>query len=119
MKLLILSCATGEGHNSAANALIEAAQRKGCEYILADPLNFRSKNAAKIAANTYNGLIKNVPAVFGAIYGVGALYSSTGLTSPVYWPMPVTPASCAPTSRRRALTPCSVPTCSRWRPLPR
>ncbi len=85
MKLLILSCATGEGHNSAANALIEAAQRKGCEYILADPLNFRSKNAAKIAANTYNGLIKNVPAVFGAIYGAGALYSSTGLTSPVYW----------------------------------
>ena len=40
--------------------------------------------AAKIAAGTYNGIIKNVPAVFGAIYGAGALYSATGWTSPIY-----------------------------------
>lgn len=85
MKLLILSCSTGEGHNSAANALVEAAQRKGCECTLADPLDFRGKKAAKIAANTYNGIIKNVPALFGAIYGAGALYSATKLTSPVYF----------------------------------
>ena len=84
MKLLVLSCATGEGHNSAANALIEAIERKGYEYTLADPLDFRSKKAAKIAANTYNGIIKNAPAVFGAIYGVGALYSATKITSPIY-----------------------------------
>ena len=81
MKLLILSCATGEGHNSAANALIEAAQRKGCEYILADPLNFRSKNAAKIAANTYNGLIKNVRQIVPevGVCGVTALTRSTAV----------------------------------------
>ena len=84
MKLLVLSCATGEGHNSAANALIEAIERKGYEYTLADPLDFRSKKAAKIAANTYNGIIKNAPAVFGAIYGVGVLYSATKITSPIY-----------------------------------
>lgn len=85
MKLLVLSCATGEGHNSAANALIEAIERRGCTHTLADPLDFRGKKAAKIAANTYNGIIKNVPAVFGAIYGAGALYSATKLTSPVYF----------------------------------
>lgn len=84
MKLLILSCATGEGHNSAANALVEAAKRKGHEVVMTDPLDFRGKRAARIAAGTYNGIIKNAPAVFGAIYNAGALYSATGWTSPIY-----------------------------------
>ena len=75
MKLLVLSCATGEGHNSAANALIEAIERKDYEYTLADPLDFRSKKAAKIVM-AIASILQTVPsfallALMIPLFGVG------------------------------------------------
>ena len=85
MKLLLLTCPTGEGHNSAAQALSEAAQDLGIQAQIADPLVFGSQRAGRMAASCYNTIIRRTPRLFGAIYKAGDLYSATRLTSPVYW----------------------------------
>ena len=85
MKLLLLSCPTGEGHNSARRALAEELKRQGVEYVLADPVGFQSKRARELVAAAYNGLIRRAPTVFGMVYRAGAVYESTGLRSPVYY----------------------------------
>lgn len=85
MKILILSCSTGEGHNSAAYAMQDAFTKRGAVCEVADPLGFGGSKPKRVVANTYNNIIKNTPAVFGAIYKVGSLYSSTRLPSPVYY----------------------------------
>lgn len=85
MKLLILSCGTGQGHNSAARAVEEACRRRQIDCVTADPLSFGHKKAARVVAATYNGIIKNTPRAFGVIYKAGDLFSSTRLRSPVYF----------------------------------
>lgn len=84
MKVLILSCSTGEGHNSAAYAVSEALERKGAECVLCDPVGFQSERAKNIVSAAYNNLIKKVPAAFGVIYKAGDWYSGTELPSPIY-----------------------------------
>ena len=85
MKILLLSCGTGEGHNSAAHAIAEQLTAKNIAYVLADPVSFGSEKAQKIVSASYNQMIKKIPGAFGAIYKMGDLYSSTKLTSPVYF----------------------------------
>lgn len=85
MKVLILSCGTGEGHNSAAYAIAEALTKQKIEYELVDPIAFKSEKAKRMVSATYNNMIKKIPAAFSAIYKVGDLYSSTKLTSPVFF----------------------------------
>ena len=85
MKILILSCRTGEGHNSAAKAVKEALDGFGAECELADALTFSGRRPNEIVTNSYNRIIVKAPGMFGLIYKAGDLYSSTGLASPVYW----------------------------------
>ena len=85
MKVLLLSCSTGEGHNSAARALMEEFLRCGAECEIADPVSFKSGRAQRLVSSCYNNLIKKTPRAFGAVYRAGALYDSTGITSPVYY----------------------------------
>ncbi len=84
MKVLILSCHTGEGHNSAARAIAEALTARGAQWELADPVAFKSERARRFVAGFYNGMIRKTPGAFGALYKVGRIYSDTGVTSPVY-----------------------------------
>lgn len=85
MKVLILSCNTGQGHNSAALAVAEAFARKGVLYTLLDPLTLGRKHTARAVSATYSGMMKKTPAVFGALYRIGGVYSNAGLPSPVYY----------------------------------
>lgn len=85
MKVLILSCSTGEGHNSAAHALQEALEARGAACVLTDPVAFGSERAMNAVAKTYNNIIKKVPAAFGVIYKAGDWYSSKALPSPIYY----------------------------------
>ena len=84
-KILILSCSTGEGHNSAARAVQSVMEKEGYACVMADPVAFQSKRMEHLVAALYNNTIKKRPQVFGAVYKLGALYSSSGLPSPVYW----------------------------------
>lgn len=84
MKTLILTCGTGEGHNSAAKALEELIKNGGNDCAVRDPLEFKSAKSAKRTADAYNRTVKHAPALFGIAYIAGVLYDNTGLTSPVY-----------------------------------
>lgn len=84
MKILVLSCSTGEGHNSAAKAVCEALSNAGAEWELKDPVSFNHEKSPKRIASAYNNLIKKAPAAFGAVYKIGACYSATKLPSPIY-----------------------------------
>ena len=84
-KVLILTCSTGEGHNSAAYALQTAFEDRGVSVELADPVSFRSDRTKQLVASLYNRTIKKAPAVFGAVYRLGDAYSASNLPSPVYW----------------------------------
>lgn len=85
MKLLILSCSTGEGHNSAAHALMECAAERGIDCEIADPIAFGSERARKVVAVCYNGMIQYVPRLFSVVYRAGNMFERTGIPSPVYF----------------------------------
>ena len=85
MKVLILTCSTGEGHNSAAQAVRAALESRGAVCQIKDPVSFASERMSQLTAELYNNLIRYKPALFGAVYRLGNLYASSHLPSPVYW----------------------------------
>ena len=84
MRILILSCSTGDGHNSAARALCEAAERRGVYAELRDPVAFGGERARRAVAELYNGMIRRTPRLFGAVYRIGDAVGRSPLPSPVY-----------------------------------
>lgn len=46
-KILLLTCGTGEGHNSAASAVAEALHARGVETVRRDPVSFAGEKAKK------------------------------------------------------------------------
>lgn len=83
-RILILSCFTGEGHNSAARAMHSAFDALEVPSRIMDPVSFQGKHAQHFISSFYNGMIRRSPGAFGALYKVGALYDATGWVSPVY-----------------------------------
>lgn len=84
MKILILSCSTGEGHNSAAKAIAESLRLKDIDCDICDVLTFKSVKASRRAANLYSTVIKKTPALFGVVYTLGKVYDNLRLPSPIY-----------------------------------
>ena len=84
-KILILSCNTGEGHNSAAHAIEDAASARGIETVITDPISFGSERIKTWVSSGYNNIIKRTPRLFGAIYKAGDLIDKTRLKSPIYF----------------------------------
>ncbi len=85
MKVLILSCNTGQGHNSAALAVEEALRLQGAECTVRDALTLSGKNTSKYAENIYVSITTHIPAAFGGIYHLGSFISNSRVKSPVYW----------------------------------
>ena len=83
-KVLLLSCSTGEGHNSAAYAIENELEKFGCEYAHVDPVSFKSERSKEIVASLYNNMIKKSPSLFGLVYKAGDIYERTKIISPVY-----------------------------------
>ena len=88
MKVLILSCNTGGGHNAAGAAVAEALERRGHTAVLTDFLSLAGEKVSKAVCGTYIGVVKNAPLVFGVTYGLGRAVSNAdrafGVHSPVY-----------------------------------
>lgn len=84
MKVLVLSCSTGGGHNKAAANIVGNLQSHG---ILATYQNylelFDRKNQTLVEEFYYKSLLGNGK-FFKEIYKLGELYNKTKLTSPVY-----------------------------------
>ena len=83
-RILILSCFTGEGHNSAAKAMHSAFDALEVPSRIMDPVSFQGKHAQHFISSFYNGMIRRSPGAFGALYKAGTLYDATGWVSPVY-----------------------------------
>lgn len=84
MKILILSCGTGGGHNSAAIAVKEALEEQGAEAVFKEYLEITEPklkdkvNKLYISSTSHNGK------AFKRVYKLGELYQKTKLKSPVY-----------------------------------
>ncbi|MBQ9761414.1 MAG: glycosyltransferase [Clostridia bacterium] len=87
MKILILSCNTGEGHNTAARAIAERCEAEGHEAQVVDFLGLGRKHSSAFISNFYIRLAKYFPYVFGFFYNAMLLISRTFYIghSIVYW----------------------------------
>jgi processive 1,2-diacylglycerol beta-glucosyltransferase len=73
MKILILSCNTGEGHNSCAKALQIAMQRRGITCEIQDTLALVSEGLSQQVGNAY--LFSTRGSLFEFIYKLGGFVS--------------------------------------------
>ena len=84
MKVLILSCNTGEGHNSAAKAISSYLFSIGVECTIKDALTFLGKNASSRVSNFY--IYSTKSNLFKHMYQIGSAVSDIldKVKSPVY-----------------------------------
>ncbi|MBQ8642821.1 MAG: glycosyltransferase [Clostridia bacterium] len=64
MKVLILSCNTGEGHNASARALRDVFLRENTECSIADALDFISPVFSKMMAYGHRFVYRHLPRLF-------------------------------------------------------
>lgn len=85
MKILILSCNTGEGHNSCAKAIKTYMDRLGFDCEIKDTLSIASTSVSNIVSRAYNYSIKGT--LFCNLYNIGDFVSKhiTRVKSPVYY----------------------------------
>ena len=83
-KILILSCGTGGGHNSAAMAVKQALNDKGVRADFKEYLEITRPRLKDKVNNLYISSTSNEGKVFKRIYNLGELYQKTKLKSPVY-----------------------------------
>lgn len=89
MKAVVLSCNTGEGHNTAGKAIYNKFLQMGVECDFVDTLSIAGMNVSRTVNNSYVGITTSVPAVFGMMYSIGRAVSDMNtrhlhIKSPVY-----------------------------------
>ena len=82
MKILILTCSTSEGHNSAASALREYFQAKGIESSVVDTLSLVNTAVSKTASDVY--LFSTRTKMFRFLYNAGEAVRNIHAKSPIY-----------------------------------
>lgn len=68
MKALILTCNTGQGHNSVSASVAEALEKRGVETVITDALAFISEWASKTVCDWHVRLYRYFPKVSGTGY---------------------------------------------------
>ena len=68
MKVLLLSCNTGEGHNATARAIIEVLQAQDIQCDLRDSLVYLSPGISKFICNWHNRIYRHAPKLFDMGY---------------------------------------------------
>lgn len=77
MKTLILSCNTGEGHNSCAKAVKEYYDLQGVECNIEDALSFIKKYVSSVTAKGHIFLYRHLPQLFNWGYSFAEKHPST------------------------------------------
>jgi processive 1,2-diacylglycerol beta-glucosyltransferase len=85
MRVLILSCDTGEGHNSAGKAVKEYIEQQDDEAVMLDMMLLNGRKTSRVVGGAYVKLVKYFPHVFGFVYRLGRMISSKNRKSPVYY----------------------------------
>ena len=83
MKVLILSCNTGGGHNSAGRAIAEAMLEQGDEAYVLDYLALAGEGVSRLVGDGYVQIVKRTPRLFGIVYKLGMCVSRITRKSPV------------------------------------
>lgn len=68
MRILLLTCHTGGGHNSAAKAIRSHCEQRGIECDVRDALLFASKLHSKVISNGHIFVYRHFPRLFGMGY---------------------------------------------------
>ena len=88
MQTLILSCNTGAGHNSCAQAVQEAYHSRGEICNITDSLQFISEKASTFISNWHTRIYRHAPRLFDAGYqraeALLLLFKKNGLTGSAY-----------------------------------
>lgn len=84
IKVLILSCGTGGGHNTAALAIKENLNEKGITADFIEYLDIINKKVKNGVNKLYINTTKMQGRLFKRVYKLGEMYSKTRLKSPVY-----------------------------------
>jgi len=69
VRVLILSCNTGEGHNSCAKAIKEVYDNKGEDCVITDALQFISERTSRFISWGHVYVYRNIPWLFNWGYG--------------------------------------------------
>ena len=83
MKILILSCSTGGGHNSCAKYIQEELKENNIPCEFKDFYNIVNANAKELSEKIYLSTLGGNGQVFKNIYKLGELYSKTKIKSPI------------------------------------
>ena len=83
-KVLILSCGTGGGHNSAAMAVKQALNDKNIKADFKEYLEIVNPRIKDKVNNLYINSTKHNGKIFKKVYKLGELYQKTKFKSPVY-----------------------------------
>ena len=84
MKVLLLSCSTGEGHNHCAKAVRQQLNAVGVDSDFFDLLHLFSDPGPISVDQLLNVISTKTPSLFGLMYKAGEKVSSLGVTSPIY-----------------------------------
>lgn len=84
MKVLILSCNTGQGHNAAGQALYDEFRARGVECAFLDALSLSNDAVSNAISGAYVATVQKAPHLFGGLYKVGDKISSDRHKSPIY-----------------------------------
>ena len=85
MKVLVLSCSTGGGHNAAARAVYEELLRKGHKTVFLDAFQLNSDRTARNVGKVYVKTVQHAPVAFGTAYQMARMITSKKRKSPVYY----------------------------------
>ena len=84
MKILLLICSTGEGHNHCAKAVQQALENLGHHTDFFDLLHLFGEPGPISMESLLNRISTKTPNLFGLMYKAGEKVSALGVTSPVY-----------------------------------
>ena len=84
MKILVLSCSTGGGHNACGHYIEEEFKKNHILCDFADYFDILGPKAKDRSEKIYLTSTKYNGSIFKLAYKLGEAYSKTGMTSPVY-----------------------------------
>lgn len=84
MKILVLSCPTGGGHNTCAKYIVEEFLKNDIVCEFKNYLDIIGANTSNMVEKLYLDSTKGSGIVFKNIYKLGELYDKSNLISPVY-----------------------------------
>ena len=84
MKVLLLSCSTGGGHNSCAKYIEEELKLNNIKCEFKNFYDIVNTSGNRMTEKIYLNSLKGNGKAFKNIYKLGELYSKSGITSPVY-----------------------------------